>query len=169
MMSTVVNCYWKIDEDRDRIITEVESVLSEIYKLKLVRKGAMIISPESYDQRRSQYLASKIIKDLRLESEDDGYRLVLVDVDLYAPGLNFIFGQADQLDLIAIVSLFRLKGDRLLSRLRTEVVHEIGHLMGLDHCRSRKCVMFFSNSIIDTDYKGERLCSFCRRRLNGTL
>ena len=51
--------------------------------------------------------------------------------------------------------LFRGRADK-------EAVHEIGHALGLSHCPSSRCVMYFSNSLEDTDRKGMDLCGRCR-------
>ncbi len=50
-------------------------------------------------------------------------------------------------------------------RALKEAIHELGHLLGLGHCPNPACVMFFSNSLGDTDRKGPGLCPECRRRL----
>ena len=50
-------------------------------------------------------------------------------------------------------------------RALTECVHELGHTWGLRHCRDARCVMHFSNSLLDTDTKGAAFCSRCTRRL----
>ncbi|CUS96705.1 matrixin family metalloprotease, partial [Candidatus Kryptobacter tengchongensis] len=49
-------------------------------------------------------------------------------------------------------------------RVLTEAVHEIGHLLNLKHCSNPNCVMFFSNSILDTDRKGFLFCNGCRSK-----
>ncbi|OYT52052.1 MAG: hypothetical protein B6U73_00475 [Desulfurococcales archaeon ex4484_204] len=41
--------------------------------------------------------------------------------------------------------------DVLLSRVRKEVMHEVDHLLGLNHCSNPLCIMRFSNSILDTN------------------
>lgn len=42
-----------------------------------------------------------------------------------------------------------------------EAVHELGHTFGLVHCIDPKCVMFFSNSLADTDNKNTKFCKKC--------
>ncbi|PSC69319.1 peptidase zinc-dependent, partial [Micractinium conductrix] len=59
--------------------------------------------------------------------------------------------------------------DVFASRCATEAVHELGHVFGLPHCHRRDCVMFFSNTLADTDAKGWRFCDMCRRSLAAAL
>lgn len=50
-------------------------------------------------------------------------------------------------------------------RVLTEAVHELGHTYGLGHCKNLRCVMFFSNSLVDTDRKGPEFCPDCKKQL----
>jgi archaemetzincin len=102
--------------------------------------------------------------------------LGIVDLDLYVPRLNFVFGEASQ--RVAIISLTRLRDefyhlpkDESLFRKRvlTEAVHELGHTYGLEHCRIPQCVMFFSKSLIDTDTKGPDFCPKCKNKISRSL
>ncbi len=87
-------------------------------------------------------------------------------VDIYAPRMNFIFGLAEPWKKTAIVSTYRLNNDdKIQERIAKEVMHEVCHLLGLDHCDNPNCVMYFSNAIDDTDRKGIELCDSCRRKL----
>jgi archaemetzincin len=97
--------------------------------------------------------------------------LGVTGVDLTAPGLNFVFGLADPRGRVAVISLARLypefygqpRDPRLFkARAVKESVHELGHLLGLDHCPDPACVMAFSNSLADTDRKGPGFCRRCR-------
>lgn len=97
------------------------------------------------------------------------------DKDLYTQGLNFVFGVAERIGgKRCIVSIKRLREsfygkkedeEVLILRMAKEIIHELGHLKGLEHCENRKCVMHFSNSIYDTDFKDYRLCEKCKRRI----
>jgi archaemetzincin len=130
---------------------------------------------KAYNSRRKQYLATKLLSKFKKSGvAKDEKVLSIVDVDLFAPGLNFIFGQAHIAAGTAIISLSRLRqeyyglpSDRTLFLDRTikEAVHELGHTFGLQHCSNAKCVMHFSNSLADTDLKQAAFCSRCRPKL----
>ena len=137
------------------------------------------IPKEAYNQWRKQYNAEIIMSSVSNMSEvkfiDRSIpTLLLTDYDLYYSGLNFIFGLEDPTKSCAIVSLARLKPefyderpDRGLLEERTikEVIHELGHYVGLDHCYNSKCVMSFSPSVFDVDKKGKEFCEDCKVRL----
>ena len=128
--------------------------------------GYFEIPDESYNPLRKQYNPVGIAKTITaLNGRDGEFRFGIIDVDIYARGLNFIFGIAHPLRRIAIVSLYRLAGTKMLDRLAKEVVHEMGHLLGLSHCRNANCVMYFSNTLEDTDNKANSPCVLCRSRI----
>lgn len=137
-------------------------------------------APDSaYDAERRQYRSDVLLGYLRLLTPDHVEKLVaLTELDMYVPGLNFVFGQAELGGRNAIVSVARLRpefyGQRadpalFLARVRKEVVHEVGHTYGLDHCPDPRCVMSFSNSVVDVDRKSSEFCPRCRQRLDMRL
>ena len=129
----------------------------------------------AYNARRQQYLSSSILRRIRGLDLPRVYRLLgVVDLDLYVPELNFVFGQASMKGKEAVIALPRLRqsfyglpDDPALFRERAvkEAVHELGHTHGLGHCPDRLCVMHFSNSLQDTDLKGRSFCRNCQVRL----
>jgi len=133
----------------------------------------MPIPSDAYNIQRKQFHSSHILAKIDNFSKKHGleYVLGITDVDLFVPHLNFVFGEAEYSGRAAVISLFRLKPefysqkhDRKLFVKRSvkEAVHEVGHMLRLGHCDNPTCIMFFSNSVSDTDKKGDFLCEKCR-------
>ncbi|WP_297495207.1 archaemetzincin family Zn-dependent metalloprotease [Thermococcus sp.] len=130
----------------------------------------------AFNPRRNQYLGRVFLPTLSsLATKLEAIAVVgITDLDLYEEGLNFIFGLANPSLRSAIVSVRRLRNEfyslepdenLLLRRAVKEVMHELGHVFGLPHCPNPKCVMHFSNSLVDTDVKGPLYCPICERKL----
>lgn len=135
-----------------------------------------------YNPLKKQYNADLIMQSLfTYYKEENGHRILgLLDHDIYVSRFNFIFGSAKNPDKIyfpyspvALISVFRLREefyglakDQALFELRVlkEALHELGHTFGLIHCE-KECVMYFSNSIEDTDRKSPKFCEQCLEKL----
>ena len=141
---------------------------------RLCRIGAAWPRPDhAFDAHRAQYSAEAILTQLHRGTAERV--LGVVDLDLFVPQLNFVFGLADPYERRAIIALPRLRESfysarddeaLFLARAVKEAAHELGHTYGLNHCRDRRCVMAFSNSLIDTDYKGREFCAKCRAQMH---
>ena len=128
------------------------------------------VPPQAYNAARNQYLADILLEELYRCKRKGIYLLGVTSVNLFTPGKNFVFGEASPLKETAIISLYLLgetgiHDERLLQRAIKEAVHEIGHLMGMGHCPNSRCVMHFSNSLLDTDVKDAFFCPNCKPRL----
>ena len=103
--------------------------------------------------------------------------LGVVSQDLHAHGLNFVFGEADAAHGVAVFSLARLRentssraaDERFRRRVATEAIHELAHTYGLGHCTDQRCVMWFSNTLSETDRKGTKFCAAHRAELAARL
>ncbi len=131
--------------------------------------AAVRLPARALDRRRGQYLAVEILDVLERARRPAWERLLgVADVDLWAEGLNFVFGEADPAAGVAVMSLARLAASDLAvfrRRAAVEAIHEIGHTYGLGHCRDPRCVMWFSNTLAETDRKGARFCAAHARHL----
>ena len=88
--------------------------------------------------------------------------------------LNFVLGGAYRGVRVAAIYIPRLRQefyhlnpDEVIFRDRIvkEAIHELGHSFGLYHWANKKCVMYFSNSLKDTDFKQRSFCPNCKNNL----
>lgn len=157
----------------EEVLRRIAEVLKKIYEEDVELELAESLIDERFlNPTRMQYDAWRIVQYYQHIPAMDEYVLLVTDRDLYAEGLNFVFGLAWK--RVAIISTHRLHpefygqpADRKLfiERALKEAVHEIGHLHGLSHCSNERCVMRFSNSILDTDYKSYMPCERCLAKL----
>jgi len=155
------------------VLEELKRRLGETFGCPVEIKPQTTDLARAYNSSRKQYLSTTLLSTMG--TPEKGERaLGIVDVDLYVPGLNFIFGEANMSSGVAIVSLFRLPQERyalppdrklFLERAVKEAIHELGHTYGLGHCPKERCIMYFSNSLRDTDRKEAAFCPQCRQIL----
>ena len=156
------------------VIQVVQNGLHKVFPKTVcpVVEEIMPIPQDAYSSTRKQYNSSRILVRMSdfVKDRNTERFLGITDVDLHVPNLNFVFGEAECPGRFAIISLSRLKPEffgqppnRTLFHERSvkEAVHELGHTLGLHHCRNPKCVMFFSNSLLDTDRKEATFCERC--------
>jgi len=136
-------------------------------------RPAVEVPADSRVPERGQLEGSSLLKALSAAGLEEGDAVLgVIDEDIFVADTNFIFGLA--YGCLAIISLTRLRQEfyglssnsaLFLERAKKEAVHELGHVFGLPHCPNRRCVMHFSNSIDETDFKGWRFCGRCRKIL----
>lgn len=163
-----------IGEVEEATLQTLKRPLTEVFGQRMQIGDRMPLPGEGWNQSRGQYLAPSLLAFIPLPNS--GNRVLgVVDVDIFAPGLNFVFGQADIVEKRALISLQRLRQefhglprdeDLFLERALKEAVHELGHTYGLGHCPDPTCVMHFSNSLRDTDVKGWNLCLACQGKVS---
>jgi len=162
-----------LDDIPAGVLEAVAQGLDREFGLSSAMRESMPLPISAYNDDRRQYLSIMVIEELeRLELE--GLVLGIAREDIYAQGLNFIFGEADRERGIALISIARLMQEfyggspdpeKLAERAEKEAVHEVGHLLGVPHCKNPECVMRYSNTISHTDRKATCLCPQCKRKL----
>jgi archaemetzincin len=133
-----------------------------------------------YDETRGQYDSTRILDHIRGHDSPEVLRgdkfITLFDGDLYIPILTFVFGEAQLNGSAAIVSYHRLQNERygltadpllLMERTCKEILHELGHTVGLLHCLLPHCVMHASNDVSGVDVKREQYCRECHAVVAG--
>lgn len=133
----------------------------------------------AYDERRSQYECKALLEKLKAFCPEGALGILgVTHVDLFLPVLKYVFGLSEVGGRAAVISTYRLRPEfyeqtedlgLLLERLEKTAVHEVGHLMGLTHCRDPHCVMHASTLIEHTDSKLASLCPTCLELLRWEL
>lgn len=157
------------------------AALAGAFRIHATAGPALPVPDGGQDRQRRQYRSAAFLDALALSRdslrEADRVSPVLLGLtatDLFVPRFNFVFGEADPVRLVAVVSTHRLwpefhgeapDPELFQKRLLKEAVHELGHVFGLAHCDNRACIMHFSRAVADTDMKGPGFCRRCQARL----
>jgi archaemetzincin len=165
--------------DGDEMLRWLAAELREWLGVPVVPGEPLEPRAEWRDPERGQLNSNRVVDALMACDEPlgaeppDRWLLGLTEADLFAPGRDFVFGEAAQGGAWALVGLARLRADLrspdpealLRRRLLKVAVHELGHVAGLSHCDRPECVMFPSETIHDTDRKGASPCPACQAAL----
>jgi archaemetzincin len=162
--------------------TQLEEIMGGLARQFDVRVEADELAfdlERAFDRTRNQYLSAALLRQLStITGPASPPKIVgITDVDLFAPILTFVFGEAQLNGACAVLSTFRLQNafygippdpKKLTRRIVKEVIHETGHLFGLTHCPLFDCVMRSSTYVEEIDLKTDRLCPQCNEKLQNS-
>lgn len=153
------------------VMDSLSGFLSDAIKLQCLVSKLLVNPTRAYDTSRGQYDSRLLLPPLEeLAGQEGTWVLGVSDVDIFSSVFTFIFGEAQLGGKAGIFSLHRLRPtfyglgedpELLMSRARREALHEVGHLLGLLHCKNANCIMVFSPSAEEVDLKSEEFCATC--------
>lgn len=157
-----------------RVKREASTGLRSIYDCDVSVTAEQPVPENAYDDGRGQYRAEEFI-DLASRIGNGEKTIAITPEDLFYRRRNYVFGLAYLDGRGCVVSTYRLQTSSdggfsqrpaievFSDRVRKEVVHEIGHTLGLEHCENNRCAMNFSPTVREVDRKEETLCGTCQR------
>lgn len=165
------------------VLGEVSSVLREQYGL--IAEAATQIPYETLGiDPQPPYDAETLLSggtqsETDTQTGTDTPTVVITRLSVTHDDRAFVFGVANADSSVCLVSTYRLfqsaddpdgytDPETAVKRVRKEVVHEVGHVLGLSHCDNDGCAMTFSMQLGDIDAKSESLCAECVSTLTAT-
>jgi archaemetzincin len=158
-----------------RVLEELRRGLAATFRVTCQVLDQRLDPEFAFHPERQQYHSTELLARLKNFVRPDSWRVLgVTQVDLYMPILTFVFGEAEMNNACALISSHRVRQEYYglppdpeiaRERLLKEGVHELGHTMGLTHCRDYGCAMASSHSIEWIDLKNGEFCADCRRRI----
>lgn len=167
----------ELSEPQQALVERTAALLTHWYQTEVKVLPALPGSIVPGDARRerdfgSQWQTRPILDALLTRRPDDAAGLMAITaVDLYpGPEWNFVFGEARYGGRVGVMSLWR-HGDLsteptlVLSRTLGTAAHELGHMMGLQHCVAFECALNGANSQAESDAMPIEPCPACLAKL----
>lgn len=143
-------------------ITFVKKHLEKVFpQLSISIIGEFEIQEEAFDTSKGQYDVHYLLENFK-NSPDFSYGLWVMENDISDFWHSFLFGAVSNGK--GIVSKARLNDWDCLAK---EACHEVGHLIGLEHCKNI-CLMQPSATDEEVKNKGSCLCESCKKVLTQT-
>lgn len=160
-----------VDEEPPGLGAELLAALPEPFTGGVVEPLA--VGPGACTDRRRRQVDAACLLAAVPPPAAGWVHLAVLGTDLCLPAVSYVFGLAELGSRRGVVSWARLRcedeswvlGAATRRRLLVEVVHELGHALGLPHCVVPDCAMHRSLWIESIDLKQPAYCGSCAAAL----
>lgn len=154
-----------------KYILESKKSIEDFYNYDCIIKPKIELTPDLLSPSKKRYDALKILYKFK-SSENI---LIITEKDITAKkGQNSewgVLGLGFRPGTVCVVSTFRMKRNsnetKILDRIRKVSIHEVGHNLGLDHCKNDiHCLMNDANGTISqVDREKIWICKKCENQI----
>lgn len=162
------------------LVDAVEAELQRVYQVEVRRIDARVLPRSAFTAPRRRYRADRLLEFLGEQipagapARTRVLGLTTADISTTKDGFKDwgIFGLGELNGTAAVVSSHRLRrkakdAEQLRWRVTNTAVHELGHVLGLDHCEEPRCVMLDAEGgITNTDDSSGAPGPSCRAKLD---
>ena len=178
------------DQNKDQVIaiqpldnfdvTEMAGIMNEIstlYRRRVIVLGSMKVPSTFFNTRINMYSADSILRLVStLQNDSIAEVIALTNHPIFAVRTSVhgwyydekIFGMGHQPGNACVISDYRLKTSdkKILNyRLRNVILHEVGHNLGLPHCREEVCIMSGKSGHFENlNRPNKAYCKKCRKK-----
>ena len=160
-------------------LQDIKTHIHSCFSLHAVILSPMQYPPSAYDERRKQYNAATLIKEMASMPFEEYDKVIgVVNMDLFIPIFTHVLGEAEEGGKFGLASMYRLRKaegrtlpsmEKIIERLTKVALHEIGHLFNVGHCMNATCLMHFSGTLQDLDSIGGDFCIYCLEYLKNAI
>jgi len=126
-------------------------------------KDKLMRMPPKFNPDESKYLVKTLVYN---------WRVYITSTDLFVDDLNFLFGMGCFETRTCIISSRRyqdryndMKSPKFFRNLSQTIVHEMGHNLVLEHCKTYECMMNGRNTIEEAEQDPPDFCPRCLSKL----
>jgi archaemetzincin len=169
----------RVAESEPALLENLAEFLAIFFGMPVSLAGARPVPAGAMHHKRKQLDAGILLSRLADDLPPDAAACVgFLELDLYYAGLNYVFGLgAFDARRSGVYSIARYRFEyigqaetvTLLRRTLKVAIHEICHIFGLHHCKTWRCAMNGSNSIMESDRRPMFLCPQCLEKLRWNL